>query len=1121
MIFLNSNPHSLFSQPLESVFIPTTETVESGVVFVYSGQGAMFPGMAKQFEHDPIFKLFFQIADSFCEKADFPKPSLYAFSPKLLTQEKRDRIESIALFTFQIALTHRLIQSGHSPQCATGHSFGEFAALVTSGALSFEQGLQTVLHRESLLPERNALGYMMAIAATKEEVAVRLQKHSFVCSNLNSPTQTVISLPWDQVIPIENTLRAERVKFSRLSSPQPFHSPWLQEQANQMSARAKETLPPTFLRRNFFSGVTKNYFPLAKDVKPDLEEALGQQLVSPVDFIQQICTLSKTYQSFIEVSPRPLLVNLIKSNLTSPSSKVMFALDLVSPEIKRVERRPIDPNTVSKQILQKINRIISKFTGYKVNEIKFEDRLQEDLGIDSIKTMEISVEILDELKLPREALSSLQRVKTVGEVAFGAQQLQQGSLTSQIKNSKPHFELFEEHYTPSPLPNFAFESRREKAFILVDSKNQLELSPIFELEPNHNLDIIFQFSHNQQISTFNLDFFDQFRQFCLTKRVTHKTRIAIISQSTPTPWARSLLAFLKSLKKEGQIGFVSHLVFEDLNISQAEQIRHARAELVFGSATDVKYNSHIERFELALLPATASHLRSINKGTLVAVGGAKGITFEVIKHLAKAGTWNLYLMGRSSASDPLVANNLKELYELSPRVVYLNGDARDKEALESLFHLAISTHERIDLAIQGAGVEISQTFIKRTPEQDTLEFQTKVKSTQNMITLTERFNVPLSLLFSSVISRFGNFGQAVYAAANAFSEGIWTSPTNSSTRLSVQWPPWDSVGMTEKGIVLDLLKTAGVALLPKEEAVAWVDQILTGSNCTVFDSRDSLLYQGPLNAWNTMDLPSARMFPNQAKLQLSFQLSIRDFPELKDHAIHGKAILPLALNCHWLISIGKKLTGTTLRLEDLRIFLPLELTTAAEEYFFLCDTSFSKNYEYRIELWKGYKLLAEGYLRQEVSLEYPQPVSLLTNKVRTFRVLQPEEFYNSLQLFHGPSFQFLRKVEVLTHSLLRAELIFPWKEKENVHPWWPTVSLIDSGFQLLGLWGIHIKQWRGLPIGFKSVSLPKELNWQDPVFWELINPHMDDSIIEGDLLLKNEEDLIIGEIKGAHYKKVN
>lgn len=328
MIFLNSNPHSLFSQPLESVFIPTTETVESGVVFVYSGQGAMFPGMAKQFEHDPIFKLFFQIADSFCEKADFPKPSLYAFSPKLLTQEKRDRIESIALFTFQIALTHRLIQSGHSPQCATGHSFGEFAALVTSGALSFEQGLQTVLHRESLLPERNALGYMMAIAATKEEVAVRLQKHSFVCSNLNSPTQTVISLPWDQVIPIENTLRAERVKFSRLSSPQPFHSPWLQEQANQMSARAKETLPPTFLRRNFFSGVTKNYFPLAKDVKPDLEEALGQQLVSPVDFIQQICTLSKTYQSFIEVSPRPLLVNLIKSNLTSPSSEVMFTLDL-------------------------------------------------------------------------------------------------------------------------------------------------------------------------------------------------------------------------------------------------------------------------------------------------------------------------------------------------------------------------------------------------------------------------------------------------------------------------------------------------------------------------------------------------------------------------------------------------------------------------------------------------------------------------------------------------------------------------------------------------------------------------------------------------------------------------
>ena len=161
----------------------------------------MFPGMGRGFEDDSTFQHFFSIADLVCKKAHFPRPSRYVFTPNSLTLEELEAVESLALFTFSVAMSHKLAEEGVRPQALTGHSFGEFAGLVVSGILDFETGLSCVLSREKCLGERNKAGFMVAVNTSELKIRELLPQKKTHISNVNSLTQTVISTTWEHLSP--------------------------------------------------------------------------------------------------------------------------------------------------------------------------------------------------------------------------------------------------------------------------------------------------------------------------------------------------------------------------------------------------------------------------------------------------------------------------------------------------------------------------------------------------------------------------------------------------------------------------------------------------------------------------------------------------------------------------------------------------------------------------------------------------------------------------------------------------------------------------------------------------------------------------------------------------------
>lgn len=115
---------------------------------------------------------------------------------------------------------------------AAGHSYGELAALAAAGVFGPEELLRCSTARAESVVAATAdadPGTMAAVTASAPEVAAALQETScagtVVLANHNSPRQTAISGPTDDVATAIEKLRAHGLETKRIPVACAFHSP--------------------------------------------------------------------------------------------------------------------------------------------------------------------------------------------------------------------------------------------------------------------------------------------------------------------------------------------------------------------------------------------------------------------------------------------------------------------------------------------------------------------------------------------------------------------------------------------------------------------------------------------------------------------------------------------------------------------------------------------------------------------------------------------------------------------------------------------------------------------------------------------------------------------------------
>ncbi|SEM29213.1 type I polyketide synthase [Nonomuraea pusilla] len=217
------------------------------VVFAFPGGGAQYAGMASGLYGDePVF------AETVDRCAEALAPLLGADVRELILARRDDPAARTAardpgvglpaLFAVSVATAALLESWGVVPDAVLGHSLGEYAAAVVSGALSTEDAASLVAVRSTGMAA--AAGAMLAVSLPEEAVAELIGRHPDLdLAVVNAPGSCVLSGPAEAVERLHEELRAEGVDATRLRLDAAAHSRLI-EPVMPALRRAAERLTP-------------------------------------------------------------------------------------------------------------------------------------------------------------------------------------------------------------------------------------------------------------------------------------------------------------------------------------------------------------------------------------------------------------------------------------------------------------------------------------------------------------------------------------------------------------------------------------------------------------------------------------------------------------------------------------------------------------------------------------------------------------------------------------------------------------------------------------------------------------------------------------------------------------
>ena len=276
--------------------------------YVFPGQGAQFVGMGKElYETSPKAKelfekaneiLGFRITDLMFEGTD--------------DNLKQTKVTQPAIFLHSVILAKTLGEE-FKPDMTAGHSLGEFSALVTAGALSFEDGLKLVYARALAMQkaceiEPSTMAAIIALSDEKVDDICNSIDDVVVPANYNCPGQIVISgsiSGIDKACELMKEAGAKRALPLKVGGA--FHSPLMEPARVELSEAIESTKFSVPICPVYQNVSTKG------ETDPETIKAnLISQLTSPVKWTQSVQNMiADGATEFVELGPGKVLQGLI------------------------------------------------------------------------------------------------------------------------------------------------------------------------------------------------------------------------------------------------------------------------------------------------------------------------------------------------------------------------------------------------------------------------------------------------------------------------------------------------------------------------------------------------------------------------------------------------------------------------------------------------------------------------------------------------------------------------------------------------------------------------------------------------------------------------------------------
>lgn len=284
----------------------------SKTVFLFSGQGSQYVGMAKELcgiskNAACVFECAGDILGYDLKKLCFDGPA----------EELNKTVHSQpAIMATSLCAFEAVRERGLDFCAVAGHSLGEYAAMVASEMIGIEDGFKLIKARAESMQnaaEQNSGAMCAVIGPSSDEVEEVLNSvDGYVAAvNYNSPVQTVIAgetAAVDRAIEIFSQNKSRCIKLNVASA---FHSRLMSGAAEEFlpAAKAIEFKTPTV---DFYSNVLGGKL---EDFS-NMPEMLAKHIVSPVKFTSELAAMKNNgIDAYIELGPGKVLTGLVRKTL--------------------------------------------------------------------------------------------------------------------------------------------------------------------------------------------------------------------------------------------------------------------------------------------------------------------------------------------------------------------------------------------------------------------------------------------------------------------------------------------------------------------------------------------------------------------------------------------------------------------------------------------------------------------------------------------------------------------------------------------------------------------------------------------------------------------------------------
>ena len=816
----------------ERLLTTAPEAGDHPVAFLFPGQGAQYPGMARGlYDAEPTFRADVDL----CCRLLQPHLGL-DLRQALFEDGDPERLQSTqlaqpALFVVSWAMARLWMSWGVRPEAMLGHSIGEYVAASLAGVFSLEDALSVVAVRGRLMGQMPP-GAMLGVPLPETELLPLLGEELSLAA-VNRPAVSVVSGPVEAVEELAARLTAQGLACRRLHTSHAFHSrmmdPILQPFLEQVKRVRLE--PP---RLPFLSNVTGTW------IRP--EEATDpaywvRQLRQAVRFADNAALLlAEPRRILLEVGPGHTLSTLARQHPAAGPGHAMVA----------TLRHPKQAEADESVLLQALARFW--LAGGEIDWTAFwagERRRRVALPTYPFERQRYWVDPLPKSAVRRPTGRRSDPAEWLYVPVWKQSRLPVAAAPAAPEAGESWLVFLDRHGLGEALARRLEEGGRAvvrvsegevyahgAAGFTVAPGRRADYDALFDAlgrTPTHVLHLWNVTAGSLEVdAALDRSFYSliYLAQALGRQSVTDPTAIAVVStglcdvtgEEPLDPLKAALLGPVAVIPRE-----YPSLSCRSIDVTLGGPLERAAGQILgevrrAGEAAAVAFRGNlrwVREHEPMPLPApregTPPRLRQ--GGVCLITGGMGGIGLELAEHLAREAKARLVLVGRSAFpererwADWLALHDesdgirrkierLLAIEELGGEVLALSADVADPAAMREVVASAGRRFGAINGVIHAAGVPGGGLLQAKNREVAEPVLTPKVRGTLVLADLFAGTQLDLFVLTSTVTVLLPEVGQTDYVAANAFLDAFAVSRARAGEpAVSINWDAWREAGM--------------------------------------------------------------------------------------------------------------------------------------------------------------------------------------------------------------------------------------------------------------------------------------------------------------------------------------